>query len=130
MNTNETTHTTTTASVAPHAATVAPGKPTATRKASGAKNAPKAKRGAKKAKPAATNAKKAASAPRPDSKKAVILGLLRRKGGATLAELMAATGWQAHSVRGFVSGTLRKKIGLAVESNRNSSGERCYRITK
>lgn len=59
-----------------------------------------------------------ASSAREGSKKAEILALLRREGGATLQELMAATDWQAHSVRGFLSGTLRKKMGLTVESQR------------
>jgi len=54
-------------------------------------------------------------APQDASKKAVVISLLRREGGATLADLMHATGWQAHSVRGFISGTLRKKLGLTVE---------------
>jgi Protein of unknown function (DUF3489) len=38
------------------------------------------------------------------------------------------TGWQAHTVRGFVSGTLIKKLGLKIESFRNEAKERCYRI--
>jgi hypothetical protein len=48
--------------------------------------------------------------------------------GVTLAELMAATEWQAHSIRGFLSGTLGKKMGLTVESSKNGLGERTYRI--
>jgi hypothetical protein len=62
------------------------------------------------------------------SKKFEILALLRRKGGATLQELMFATNWQAHSVRGFLSGTLRKKMGLTVESAKRQDGERVYSI--
>ena len=65
---------------------------------------------------------------REGSKKAEILTLLRRKGGATLQELMSATDWQAHSVRGFLSGTLRKKMGLPVESTKRDDGQRVYSI--
>ncbi|HTX35413.1 MAG TPA: DUF3489 domain-containing protein [Bryobacteraceae bacterium] len=75
------------------------------------------------------NAPKAA-VPREFSKKSVVLDLLRRKGGATLAEIMTATGWQAHSVRGFISGTVGKRIGLAVESFKNGTDQRAYRIAK
>jgi len=57
-----------------------------------------------------------------------VLALLKRPGGATAKELMKATGWQAHSVRGFLSGTLGKKMGLAVESTKREDGERQYRI--
>ena len=65
---------------------------------------------------------------REGSKKAAILALLRRPDGATLKDLMAATGWQAHSVRGFISGAIVKKMGLKVESEKRSDGERTYRI--
>lgn len=63
------------------------------------------------------------------SKKALVLELLRREDGATLAEVIAVTGWQAHTVRGFMSGALIKKAGLPVESLRNDEGVRCYRLT-
>jgi hypothetical protein len=65
---------------------------------------------------------------RDGSKKAEVLGLLQRKGGATLAQIMKATGWQAHSVRGFISGALGKKMGLTVDSVRREDGERVYSI--
>jgi hypothetical protein len=74
-------------------------------------------------------AKKTASVAREGSKKAEVVDLMRRPNGATLAEVMKATGWQRHTVRGFVSGTLIKKLGLNVESFRSDEKERCYRIT-
>jgi hypothetical protein len=61
------------------------------------------------------------SEPNP-SKSAQVLLLLGRKDGATLPELMAATGWQAHSVRGFLSGTVRKRLQLALQSKRSDTG--------
>jgi len=84
-----------------------------------------------KAKPAhkATGAKKPAPARR-GSKTAKILDLLKRPGGVTLKELTKATGWQAHSVRGFLSGTVRKKMGTPVESSQRAGGERTYRLSK
>jgi hypothetical protein len=68
------------------------------------------------------------SAARVDSKTAIILELLKRREGATLKALMEATEWQAHSVRGFLSGTLRKKMGLKIESAKSAAGERRYSI--
>ncbi len=62
------------------------------------------------------------------SKTAKILALLRRPAGASLAELRKATGWQAHSVRGFLSGALKKKMGLRIDSLARSDGERAYRV--
>ena len=57
-----------------------------------------------------------------------ILKLLRRPGGATLKQLIAATRWQAHSVRGFLSGALKKKMGLKIVSTKPVSGNRRYSI--
>ncbi|MBA3520452.1 MAG: DUF3489 domain-containing protein [Rhizobiales bacterium] len=68
------------------------------------------------------------SAGTPGGKGATVTALLKRDGGATLAELTAATGWQAHSVRGFLSGALKKKLGYVVESERGEDGVRRYRI--
>jgi hypothetical protein len=65
---------------------------------------------------------------RPGSKTATILDLLKRPGGASLQEIMKATDWQAHSVRGFLSGTVGKKMGLTVVSTKTSDGERSYCI--
>src|ERR1035441_8095278 len=83
---------------------------------------------AAKAKPPrkAHHSKKAATA-RHGSKTAKILDLLKRPGGVTLKELMKATGWQAHSVRGFISGTVVKKMKIPVESSARTDGERVYR---
>jgi hypothetical protein len=68
------------------------------------------------------------SAARVGSKTATVLGLLKRREGATLNELMEATEWQAHSVRGFLSGTLRKKMGLNIQSDKSAEGERTYSV--
>lgn len=81
--------------------------------------------------PRKTGAAKEATQPkdaRECSKKAIVLELLRRTEGATLADIMSATGWQAHSVRGFISGALGKKMGLTVESLKTPEGARAYRI--
>ena len=64
------------------------------------------------------------------SKSAHVIALLEKSKGATLAELMKATGWQAHSVRGFLSGTLRKKMGLKIESTKRGGVERAYSISR
>jgi uncharacterized protein DUF3489 len=65
---------------------------------------------------------------RDGSKKATVIGLLSRKDGATLEAIMKVTDWQAHSVRGFISGALIKKAGLKVESFKRQDGERAYAI--
>ena len=70
-----------------------------------------------------------ASAPRPESKGAKILEMIGRAKGATLAEIMKATEWQAHSVRGFIS-TAGKKQGIKIESAKSDAGERTYKIAK
>ena len=89
-----------------------------------------AKKPAKAAKPKQPKAEKNAGAAREGSKAATVLGLLQRAKGSTLAEIMEATGWQAHSVRGFISGTLGKKMGLKVESAKRDDGARVYTISK
>lgn len=61
-------------------------------------------------------------------KKAVILAMLRGPEGATLSQIMEATGWQPHTVRGFISGVIGKQLRLKVESTRTETGERRYRI--
>jgi hypothetical protein len=89
-----------------------------TRKPGRGKKAPKRRPKAKSAKPGQ------------GSKSAQVIALLEKSTGATLAELMKATGWQAHSVRGFLSGTLRKKMGLKVESAKRDDQERVYSIPR
>jgi hypothetical protein len=56
-----------------------------------------------------------------------VIALLKRPSGATLKAIMAATGWQAHSVRGFISGQLRKRMRLDVQSS-DRAGERVYSV--
>ena len=102
------------ARVAPRRANVATKKGTSAKKASPAKKAPK---GHKKE-----------GAARDGSKTAKVLDLLKRPDGATLKELMKATGWQPHSVRGFLSGTVGKKMGLIVQSSKDDDGERTYSV--
>jgi Protein of unknown function (DUF3489) len=102
------------ARVAPRGAHVAPKKGKSAKKGSPTKKAPK-------------SAKKAAGA-RDGSKTAKVLDLLKRPGGVTAKELMKATGWQPHSVRGFLSGTVGKKMGLTVTSTKDEEGGRSYSI--
>ena len=69
------------------------------------------------------------SNPGPASKIDTLIALVRARGGASIEEIMAATGWQAHSVRGAISGQVRKKLGLEVASDK-VDGLRRYRIAK
>ena len=71
---------------------------------------------------------KEAAKSREGSKTESVLALLRREGGVTAEELMSATGWQAHSVRGFLSGTIRKKMGLELNSVKAEDGTRSYSL--
>ena len=87
----------------------------------------KAAKKAKAIKKAPKAAKKEGEA-REGSKAATVLDLLRRPDGTTLAELLKATGWQAHSVRGFLSGTVRKKLGLSINSTKTDGGGRAYSV--
>jgi hypothetical protein len=75
------------------------------------------------AKPAA----KQTGAPRAERKGAKVLEMIARVKGATLAEIMEATGWQAHTVRGFIS--ISGKKGARIESSKNDAGERMYQLT-
>ena len=65
---------------------------------------------------------------RSGTKLAALVMALRRPQGATSLQLMLATGWQPHTVRGAISGMLRKKLGLNVALAHNDSGERVYRV--
>ena len=103
---------------------VVPAKPKSTKKA----KAPKAAKQAAKAPKKATKPK--AEGAREGSKTATVLALIQRAKGATLAEIMDATSWQAHSVRGFISGTLGKKMGLTVSSTKREDGTRVYSVAK
>jgi hypothetical protein len=101
------------ARVAPRAAHVVPSKATLARKTSPAKKAPQAQ--------------KKATTVRTGSKTAKLLELLKRPEGATLKQLMRAAGWQAHSVRGFLSAQIRKKMALPLRSFERE-GERVYTV--
>jgi hypothetical protein len=89
----------------------------------GAHDAPRQAKAAKE-----TTEGDAAKPARDGSKKAIVLELLRRPEGATLADIQAATSWQAHRVRGFLSGALGKKMGLTIESIKTPDGARSYRL--
>jgi hypothetical protein len=115
-------------------APVAGGQPKAAKKATRAprradvgKKKAKSPKKASPANKAPKGAKKAAGA-RDGSKTSKVLDLLKRSGGVTAKELMKATGWQPHSVRGFLSGTVGKKMGLTVTSTKGEDGERTYSI--
>ena len=76
--------------------------------------------------------KKASKSPKQTAattKSQQIIDLLKRANGASIAELAKATGWQDHSVRGFMSGTLKKKLGLEIVSARDDGKDRRYQIT-
>jgi hypothetical protein len=75
------------------------------------------------------SAPRAAAAPqKKPSRQAALLQLLRQKEGATVAQMSEATGWQAHSVRGALSGVIGKKLGLTVLSEKEGERGRVYRI--
>jgi hypothetical protein len=98
------------ATVRAQARNVAPAKGKAKKNTSPAPKAPNTRTGAK------------------DSKTTQILELLKRPDGATLTELMNASGWQAHSVRGFLSGVVGKKLRLNLQSTKGENSERTYSV--
>jgi hypothetical protein len=120
--------------VAPEKATskkgASQGAPMGKKKAKGgkAKNKEASKKQPKASKKAGKPERKA-TAPRAATKGAKILEMIGRSKGATLAEIMKATAWQAHSVRGFLS-IAGKKQGLKIESTKTEDGERLYKIAK
>jgi hypothetical protein len=95
-----------------------------------AKQKPKQRSRRAERKPSGSSPKGRISPPavRPGTKQALLIDLLKRKKGATIEKIVAATGWQPHSVRGAISGTLKKKLGLMVTSEKPSDGPRRYRI--
>ena len=68
--------------------------------------------------------------PRTGTKQAQLIALLQKPEGATMQEIIAATGWQAHSARGAMSGALGKKLGLVVVSAKEDARGRVYRISQ
>ena len=68
-------------------------------------------------------------AKREGTKQAVLIELLTRAEGATLAQMTEATGWQVHTVRGAMAGALKKKLGLEITSEKQTGTDRVYRIT-
>jgi hypothetical protein len=65
---------------------------------------------------------------RAGTKQAQIIALLQRPEGASIAEIVEATGWMAHSARGMISGALRKKLGLSITSEKVEGRGTVYRI--
>jgi hypothetical protein len=88
--------------------------------ASSAPAAKPSKRTASDAKPKNSN---------PDSKQSRIIAMLQSPAGATIAAMMQVTGWQQHSVRGFLAGVVRKRLKLKLESKK-VDGNRVYQITR
>jgi hypothetical protein len=70
----------------------------------------------------------AARTPRSGTKQELLIGLLRHREGASLDEIIAATGWQPHTVRGAIAGALKKRLGLEVVSEKVEGRGRVYRI--
>lgn len=65
---------------------------------------------------------------RPSTKLAAIVAAMCNPGGTTIAQMMAGTGWQAHTVRGAISGMVRKRLGFEVVTKKGADGQRAYRI--
>ena len=86
----------------------------------------------------AANSNRQKSEPKPASserkaregtKQALVIEMLRRTDGASIAEIVEATGWLSHTARGVLAGSLKKKLGLAIESEKEETRGRVYRIT-
>jgi hypothetical protein len=77
-----------------------------------------------------TRKPKAAAQPtaRAETKQAIVLALLRRQNGASIPEIIDATDWQPHSVRGFFAGALKKRLKIDVVSDKGEDGIRRYYI--
>src|SRR5437016_138260 len=105
------------------------GAPKGQKAAKGGKSKASRKKEAKAGKKAKPAQAKEASTPRAESKGAKILELIGRPKGASLAEIVKATDWQKHSIRGFLS-TAAKKHGLKIESTKTEAGDRVYQIRK
>ena len=65
---------------------------------------------------------------REGTKQALVIEMLRRPEGATIAEIVEATGWASHTTRGFFAGALKRKLGLAIDSDKDESRGRVYRV--
>ena len=74
--------------------------------------------------PAASKERK----PREGTKQALVIEMLRRPEGATLAEIVEATHWASHTTRGFLAGAIKKKLGLIIESTKDDARGRIYRL--
>ncbi len=98
------------ANPAPAGATDAPTEKSAPEAATGTETAPKAR------------------TPREGTKQATLIAMLRAPDGATIEEIMAATGWQSHTVRGAMAGALKKKLGLEVTSEKVEDRGRVYKL--
>ena len=99
-------------------------KPKSTAKAATRSASPKSSKSKSRKRPTPTSSKSAA---RPATKHARIIAMLRTPAGATIASLITATQWQQHSMRGFLAGVVRKKLGLNLVSEQTDKG-RVYRI--
>ena len=71
---------------------------------------------------------KAIQRERSDTKQAKVIAILKRPAGATVEQIIKATDWQPHTVRGFFAGALKKRLGIEVTSDKSEKGQRVYRI--